>query len=105
MPGVRVSTCKTMSTSANDIQRMNGLQEDAVQEIEQIHSRWIEFEIAGEIYSLMALCADDIELWPPDSQPLFGRPAVSAYIARGSRGFTALRLPNVGFEVQTRLLT
>jgi hypothetical protein len=23
---------------------MNGLPEDAVQEIEQIHSRWIEFE-------------------------------------------------------------
>ncbi len=26
----------------------------------------------------MALCADDIELWPPDGQPALGRAAVSA---------------------------
>ena len=30
------------------------------------------------------LCADDIELWPPDAQPLLGREAVSAWMARGS---------------------
>jgi hypothetical protein len=54
-----------MGASANDVQRMNGLPEEAAREIEQIHSRWIEFEIAGEDHSLMALCADDIELWPP----------------------------------------
>ncbi len=29
----------------------------------------------------MALCADDIELWPPDAQPLLGRAAVSAQMA------------------------
>jgi len=32
----------------------------------------------------MALCADDIELWPPDAQPLLGRAAVSAQMARGT---------------------
>jgi ketosteroid isomerase-like protein len=31
----------------------------------------------------MALCAGDIELWPPDAQPLLGRAAVSAWMARG----------------------
>ena len=72
-----------MGASANDVQLMNGLPEDAVREIEQIHSRWIEFEVAGEDHSLMALCADDIELWPPDAQPLLGRAAVSAWMARG----------------------
>src|SRR5260370_28234407 len=71
-----------MAASANDIQHMNGLPEDAVREIEQIHSRWIEFEVAGDNHSLMALCADDIELWPPDAQPLLGRAAVSAWMVR-----------------------
>ena len=62
-----------MGASANNVQRMNGLTEDAVREIEQIHSNWIEFEVAGEDHNLMALCADDIELWPPDAQPQLGR--------------------------------
>ena len=50
----------------------------------QIYSSWIEFEIAGEDHNLMALYADDIELWPPDAQPLLGRAAVSAHMARGT---------------------
>ncbi len=54
------------------------LTKDALREIERIHSNWIEYEIAGNNHSLMALCADDIELWPPDAQPLLGRAAVSA---------------------------
>jgi ketosteroid isomerase-like protein len=33
----------------------------------------------------MALCADDIELWPPDAQPLLGRAAVSAQMAKGTK--------------------
>ena len=38
---------------------MDKLTEDAVREIEQIHSSWIEFEVAGEGHRLMTLCADD----------------------------------------------
>ncbi len=63
---------------------MGELTEDSLREIERIHSNWIEFEVAGKIHSLMALCADDIELWPPDAQPLHGRAAVSAHLARGT---------------------
>ena len=70
--------------SANDVRGMSGLPEAAVREIEQIHSRWIEFEIAGDAHNLIALCADDIEFWPPDAQPLVGRAAVSAWIVRGA---------------------
>jgi len=77
-------SCKTMSKSANDTQRMSALSEDFLPEIEQVHSRWTELEAAGEAHSLMALCSDDIELWPPDAQPLLGRAAVSAWMARGS---------------------
>jgi ketosteroid isomerase-like protein len=64
--------------------RMNELTKDAIREIEQIHSNWIEYEVAGDDHSLMALCADDIELWPPDAQPLLGPAAVSAQMARGT---------------------
>ena len=63
---------------------MNDLTKDAVREIEQIHSNWIEFERSGDHNSLMALCAEDIELWRPDSPPLLGRAAVSAQLARGT---------------------
>ena len=60
---------------------MDELTEADVWKIEQIHSDWIEFEVAGEDDNLLALCADDIELWPPDAQPLLGRAAVSAQMA------------------------
>ena len=55
---------------------------DAIGKIEQIHSRWIQFEIAGEDHRLIELCASDIELWPPDAPPVRGRLAVSAYMAQ-----------------------
>jgi ketosteroid isomerase-like protein len=70
-----------MSTSAIHAWYVDELTEDAVREIERIHSNWIEFEVAGKDHSLMALCADDIELWPPNAQPVLGRAAVSAKMA------------------------
>jgi ketosteroid isomerase-like protein len=63
---------------------MGELTKEALRKIEQIHSSWIEFEVAGQGQSLIALCADDIELWPPDAQPLLGRAAVSAEMARAT---------------------
>ncbi len=46
------------------------------------------------ICSLMALCADDIELWPPDAQPLRGRAAVSALIAHGTIRIHSIEITN-----------
>ena len=63
---------------------MKGLTEHDVREIQQIHTSWIEFEVAGEDRRLLSLCADDIEFWPPDAPPVLGRTAVSAQLARGS---------------------
>ncbi len=63
---------------------MDDLTEDAVREIERIHSSWIEFEVAGEDRRMLALCADDIEFWPPDAQPVLGRTAVLAQLVRGT---------------------
>jgi ketosteroid isomerase-like protein len=78
-----VRSCRVIGASAIHARCMNELTKDALREIEQIHSNWIEYEVAGDNHSLMALCADDIELWPPDAQPLLGRAAVSAQMARG----------------------
>jgi len=81
---VRVGPCGAMGVFAIHLLHMDKLTEDAIREIEQIHSSWIEFEVAGEYQSVMALCADDIELWPPDAQPVLGRAAVSAQLSRGT---------------------
>ena len=80
--GSKVRPCRAIGASAIHTRCMNELTKDAIREIEQIHSTWIEYEVAGDDHSLMALCADDIELWPPDAQPLLGRAAVSAQMAR-----------------------
>ena len=61
---------------------MDELSTDALREIERIHASWVEYEVAGDNYSLMELCAEDIELWPPDAQPLRGRATVSVQMAR-----------------------
>jgi ketosteroid isomerase-like protein len=73
-----------MGASAIHVQCMEEIRENSVREIEQIHSSWIEFEVAGQGQSLIGLCADDIELWPPNAHPLIGRSAVSAEIARAT---------------------
>lgn len=57
------------------------LTKDALSEIQQIHSSWTDSEVVGDGDRLMALCADDIEFWPPDAPPLRGRAAVAAQMA------------------------
>jgi ketosteroid isomerase-like protein len=84
LSAVRVWACRTVGASAIHVACMNELTDDAVREIEQLHTNWIEFEIAGDDHSLMALYADDIELWPPDAKPVLGRAAVSAQLAHGA---------------------
>ena len=63
---------------------MTELTEDDVREIEQIHSKWIDYEVAGKDRTLMTLCADDIEWWPPNAEPLVGREAALAQMANGT---------------------
>ncbi len=60
---------------------MDELTTDALSQIQRIHSSWVECEIVGDSLGLMALCADDIEFWPPDAPPLRGHAAVSAQMA------------------------
>jgi hypothetical protein len=71
-------------SSAMHIQHMDELTEEAAGEIEQLHSSWIKFEVGGEDQRLMSLCADHIELRPPDAEPMLGRAAVSTRLTHGT---------------------
>jgi len=71
---------------------MDKLTEHDRRQIEQIHSRWIEFEIAGANDSLMTLCADDIEFCPPDGQPVCGRAEVAALLALGTNRIHSIEI-------------
>jgi ketosteroid isomerase-like protein len=48
--------------------------------IELVHSTWINYERAGDLNHLLALCADDIEFWPPNAPPIIGREEVARYL-------------------------
>jgi hypothetical protein len=63
---------------------MDHLTEDTIQTIERIHSAWIDLEVAGKARSLLAFCAEDIELRPPDGPSLHGLNAVLAHFAEGT---------------------
>jgi uncharacterized protein (TIGR02246 family) len=71
---------------------MDKLTEDDRRQIEQIHSSWIEFEIAGANDNLMTLCADDIEFCPPDGQPVCGRAEVAEEFAHGTRRVQSIEI-------------
>jgi len=64
---------------------MSQLTEDDRRQIEQIHSSWMNFEVAGEDSRLLAFCADDIEFLPPNAPPLLGRAAVTEQLECGSK--------------------
>lgn len=74
---------------------MSELTKNAAREIEQIHSNWIAYEVAGETHRLMALCAEEIELWPPDAQPLLGRAAVSAQTESGTTRILSIEITDL----------
>jgi ketosteroid isomerase-like protein len=63
---------------------MDELADEDVREIERVHSSWMEFELAGDGERVMELCADDVELWPPDGKRVVGRGAVSAQVSGGT---------------------
>jgi ketosteroid isomerase-like protein len=63
---------------------MDRLPKDTIQAIERIHSAWIDLEVAGEARSLLAFCAEDIELRPPEGPSVHGRNAVLAYLTQGT---------------------
>ena len=82
---------------------MDELTEADVRKIEKIHSNWIEFEVAGEDDSLLALCADDIELWPPNAQPLLGRAANSAQMAHGTTRIHSIEITDRRIRVSNEI--
>jgi ketosteroid isomerase-like protein len=63
---------------------MDHLPKDTIQTIERLHSTWIDLEVAGKAHGLLAFCAEDIELRPPDGPSLYGRDAVLAHFVEGT---------------------
>jgi ketosteroid isomerase-like protein len=63
---------------------MDHLTKDTIQTIERLHSAWIDLEVAGDAQGLLACCAEDIELRPPDGPSVYGRDAVLAHLVEGS---------------------
>lgn len=70
------------------------LTEDSVRQIEHVHSNWIRMEAAGESSHLLALCADDIEFWPPDGPPAVGRKAIMAWLDAGGEKIQNIEISN-----------
>jgi ketosteroid isomerase-like protein len=71
---------------------MDHLTEDTIQTIERIHSAWIDLEVAGKARSLLAFCAEDIELRPPDGPSLHGLNAVLAHFAEGTAQIQSIEI-------------
>jgi ketosteroid isomerase-like protein len=63
---------------------MDHLTKDTIQTIERLHSAWIDLEVAGKSKGLLAFCAEDIELRPPDGTSVHGRDAVLAHLVKGT---------------------
>ena len=85
-------SCTLLQESAIHARYMDTLTEDDRRQIEQIHSSWIEFEVAGASHKLMTLCADDIEFCPPDAQPVCGREEVAMHLAHGTNRIHSIEI-------------
>lgn len=48
--------------------------------IELVHSAWINYERASDLDGLLALCAHEVEFWPPNAPPVVGREQVARYL-------------------------
>jgi ketosteroid isomerase-like protein len=81
-----------MYASAIYVRCMDTLTEDDRLQIGQIHSSWVEFEVTGSNHKLMMLCADEIELWPPDEQPVCGHEEVAARLAVASNRIHSIEI-------------
>lgn len=64
--------------------RMHRLSAKAVRTIEQMHSAWIDEELAGNTQRLLEFCVPGIKFHPPDTAVIRGRDAVLAYLRAAS---------------------
>jgi hypothetical protein len=73
---------------------MDHLTKDTIQTIERLHSTWIDLEVAGKAHGLLAFCAQDIELRPPDGPSVYGRDAVLAHLVEGTAQIHSIEIPH-----------
>lgn len=46
----------------------------------EFQERWLNLELFGCTEKLLDLCTDDVVWFPPYHRPLFGKPAIKAYL-------------------------
>src|SRR5260370_35111959 len=71
---------------------MDHLTKDTIQTIERLHSAWIDLEVAGEAQGLLAYCAEDIELRPPDGPSGYGPDAVLTHLVEGTAQIHSIKI-------------
>lgn len=74
---------------------MDSLSIETVQQIEEIHAAWIGLELAQDTSGMLELCADNIELQPPNEAPVQGRNAVLAYLAQGTAKVCSIEISDL----------
>src|ERR1700761_5577364 len=82
---------------------MDHLPKDTIQTIERLRSTWIDLEVAGKAHGLLAFCAEDIELRPPDGPSVYGRDAVLAHLVEGTAQIHSIEISDRTFPDQARV--
>ena len=59
---------------------MSELSDQDVNEIEEIHNRWIAEELAGNSSHVIDFCTDDVKWIPPNAPPLVGKETIAEYL-------------------------
>jgi ketosteroid isomerase-like protein len=55
-----------------------------IEAIEQIHRRWIEAELSGNVLEVLRFCTDDVRWMVPGSEVLVGKEAASLLVHNGT---------------------
>ncbi|HEX6728469.1 MAG TPA: DUF4440 domain-containing protein [Pyrinomonadaceae bacterium] len=74
---------------------MSELSEQDLKAIEELHNHWIAEELVGAATQVITLCTKDIKWIPPDSPPLKGKEAITAYISANTVGLKDVQISDV----------
>lgn len=72
---------------------------DEAARIELVHSAWINYERAGDLTHLLALCSDDVEFWPPNAPPIVGHEEVAKYLNHPETAIRDIKVSDLQIRV------
>ena len=71
------------------------LSKEDLQQIEDLHDRWIACELAGDAQGVLRLCTDDVQWLVPDRGLLVGKEAARALLAEPGAEIRAIETADV----------